>query len=284
MNIMTAVPDSPATGTETVIRPRKGWINIDWAEIYRYRELLFFLTWRDILVRYKQTVLGVAWSVLQPVFMMVVFTVIFGRLAKIDSEGLPYAVYVYAGLLPWTFFSNAVSLSGLSLVNQQALLTKIYFPRLFVPTSSVGAGLVDLAISFLVYGVILAVYGIVPSAGIMWLPLLVVLTVLAALGFGYTLAALTVSYRDFRFLVPFMMQAMMYISPVVYPVTLVPEQYHWLLALNPMTGIIGAFRSAVLGTPWNPTTLIVSTLVTLVLFVFCLFFFRRTERRFSDIA
>ncbi|KGO35717.1 phosphate ABC transporter permease [Desulfobulbus sp. Tol-SR] len=270
--------------SEMIIRPRKGWINIDWAELYRYRELLFFLTWRDILVRYKQTVLGVAWSVLQPVFMMVIFTVIFGRLAKIDSEGLPYAVYVYAGLLPWTFFSNAVSLSGLSLVNQQALLTKIYFPRLFVPTSIVGAGLVDLAISFLVYGVILAVYGIVPSAGIMWLPLLVVLTVLATLGFGYTLAALTVSYRDFRFLVPFMMQAMMYISPVVYPVTLVPERYHWLLALNPMTGIIGAFRSAVLGTPWNPTTLIVSTLVTLVLFVFGLFFFRRTERRFADIA
>lgn len=283
---MTTISHSvtTATGTETVIRPRKGWINIDWAELYRYRELLFFLTWRDILVRYKQTVLGVAWSVLQPVFMMVVFTVIFGRLAKIDSEGLPYAVYVYAGLLPWTFFSNAVSLSGLSLVSQQALLTKIYFPRLFVPTSSVGAGLVDLAISFLVYGVILAVYGIVPSAGIIWLPLLVVLTVLAALGFGYTLAALTVSYRDFRFLVPFMMQAMMYISPVVYPVTLVPERYHWLLALNPMTGIIGAFRSAVLGTPWNPTTLIVSTLVTLMLFVFGLFFFRRTERRFADIA
>ena len=284
MNITTTAPDSAATGTETVIRPRKGWINIDWAELYRYRELLFFLTWRDILVRYKQTVLGVAWAVLQPVFMMVVFTVIFGRLAKIDSEGLPYAVYVYAGLLPWTFFSNAVSQAGLSLVNQQALLTKIYFPRLFVPTSSVGAGLVDLAISFLVYGVILAVYGIVPSAGIIWLPLLVVLAVLAALGFGYTLAALTVSYRDFRFLVPFMMQAMMYISPVVYPVTLVPERYHWLLALNPMTGIIGAFRSAVLDTPWNPTTLVVSTLVTLVLFVFGLFFFRRTERRFADVA
>ena len=281
---MTTVPNSATTGAETVIRPRKGWINIDWAELYRYRELLFFLTWRDILVRYKQTVLGVAWAVLQPVFMMVVFTVIFGRLAKIDSEGLPYAVYVYAGLLPWTFFSNAVSQAGLSLVNQQALLTKIYFPRLFVPTSSVGAGLVDLAISFLVYGVILAVYGIVPSAGIIWLPLLVVLTVLAALGFGYTLAALTVSYRDFRFLVPFMMQAMMYISPVVYPVTLVPERYHWLLALNPMTGIIGAFRSAVLDTPWNPTTLVVSTLVTLVLFVFGLFFFRRTERRFADVA
>lgn len=269
---------------EIVIRPRKGWINIDWAELYRYRELLLFLTWRDILVRYKQTVLGVAWAVLQPVFMMLVFTVIFGKLAKIDSEGFPYAVYVYAGLLPWTFFSTAVGQSGLSLVNQQNLLTKIYFPRLFVPTASVGAGLVDLAISFVVYGLILAVYGVVPSVGIVWLPLLTLLTVLAALGFGYTLAALTVSYRDFRFLIPFMLQAMMYISPVVYPVNLVPDRYHWLLAINPMAGIIDAFRAAILGTPWNVTTLSVSGSVTVVLFLFGLFFFRKTERRFADIA
>nr|WP_321465549.1 ABC transporter permease [uncultured Desulfobulbus sp.] len=269
---------------EILIRPSKGWINIDWAELYRYRELLMFLTWRDILVRYKQTVLGVAWAVLQPVFMMLVFTIIFGRLAKIDSLGLPYAVFVYAGLLPWTFFSTAVSQSSLSLVNQQNLLTKIYFPRLFVPSASVGAGLVDLAISFVVYGVILATHGIVPSAGVMWLPLLILLTILAALGFGYTLAALTVSYRDFRFLIPFMLQAMMYISPVIYPVKLVPSQYHWLLAINPMTGIIDAFRAAILGTPWNPTTLVVSTLVTIGLFLFGLFFFRKTERRFADIA
>lgn len=269
---------------EIIIRPRKGWINIDWPELYRYRELLVFLTWRDILVRYKQTVLGVAWAVLQPVFMMLVFTIIFGRLAKIDSQGLPYAVFVYAGLLPWTFFSTAVTQSGLSLVNQQNLLTKIYFPRLFVPTASVGAGLVDLAISFTVYGVILAIYGVVPSAGIIWLPLLILLTIVAALGFGYTLSALTVSYRDFRFLIPFMLQAMMYISPVIYPVTLVPSQYHWLLAINPMTGIIDAFRAAILGTPWNPTTLAVSTAVTIGLFLFGLFFFRKTERRFADIA
>ena len=269
---------------EILIRPRKGWINIDWQELFRYRELLVFLTWRDILVRYKQTVLGVAWAVLQPVFMMLVFTIIFGRLAKIDSQGLPYAVFVYAGLLPWTFFSNAVSQSGLSLVNQQNLLTKIYFPRLLVPTASVGAGLVDLTISFAVYGVILAIYGVVPSAGIIWLPVLILLTIIAALGFGYTLAALTVSYRDFRFLIPFMLQAMMYISPVIYPVTLVPSQYHWLLAINPMTGIIDAFRAAILGTPWNPTTLLVSTLVTIGLFLFGLFFFRKTERRFADIA
>lgn len=267
-----------------LICPRKGWINIDWAELYCFRELLVFLTWRDILVRYKQTVLGVAWAVLQPVFMMIVFTVIFGRLAKIDSEGFPYAVFVYAGLLPWTFFSSAVSQSGLSLVSQQHLLTKIYFPRLFVPTASVGAGLVDLSISFMVYIVILAYYGIMPSAGVVWLPVLVLLTIMAALGIGYTLAALTVSYRDFRFIVPFMMQAMMYISPVIYPVNLVPAQYHWLLALNPMAGIIDAYRSAILGLPWNFTTLCISTIVTIGLFVFGLFFFRKTERRFADIA
>nr|WP_320010657.1 ABC transporter permease [uncultured Desulfobulbus sp.] len=269
---------------ETFIRPRKGWINIDWAELYRYRELLFFLTWRDILVRYKQTALGIAWAILQPVFMMLVFTVIFGKLAKIDSQGFPYAVFVYAGLLPWTFFSNAVSQSGLSLVNQQNLLTKIYFPRLFVPTASVGAGLVDLTLSFVVYGFILFCYGISPSPDVIWLPLLVLLTVLATLGFGYTLAALTVSYRDFRFLIPFMLQAMMYISPVIYPVKLVPSQYHWLLAINPMTGIIDAFRAAILGTPWNLITLLVSTTVTIGLFLFGLFFFRKTERRFADIA
>lgn len=268
----------------TLIKPRKGWISIDWKELYRYRELLFILTWRDILIRYKQTVLGVAWAILQPVFMMVVFSVVFGRLAKIDSQGLPYPIFVYAGLLPWTFFSNAVSQAGLSLVNQQQLLTKIYFPRLFVPTSSVGAGLVDMCLSYVVYAILFAIYGIVPSSGIIWLPLLTLLTVMASLGFGYTLAALTVSYRDFRFVIPFMMQAMMYISPVVYPVTMVPERYHALLAINPMTGIIDAYRSAILGTPWNYTTLVVSTIVILTSFTFGLFFFRKTERRFADIA
>lgn len=269
---------------QIIIKPRKGWIGINWNEVYQYRELLMFLTWRDILVRYKQTVLGVAWAVLQPVFMMLIFTVIFGRLAKIDSEGYPYAVFVYAGLLPWTFFSTAVSQSGMSLVNQQHLLTKIYFPRLFVPTASVGAGLVDLAISFVIYGVILAVYGIVPSVGLVWLPLLVLLTIMAALGFGYTLAALTVSYRDFRFVVPFMIQAMLYISPVIYPVTIIPEKYHWIMALNPMTGIIDGYRSAILGKPWNMTILSISASVTIVLFVFGLFYFKKTERRFADIA
>lgn len=281
--------DVPAEETErglplTVIEPRRGWISIDWKELWEYRELLYFLTWRDVKVRYKQTVLGVAWAVLQPVFSMVIFTVIFGTFAKIPSDGLPYAVFCYAGLLPWMFFANSVTQGGQSLVNQRHLLTKIYLPRLFVPTASIGAGLVDFAISFGVYAVILLIYGIVPSWQIIFLPLLVLLTVLAAMGFAYTLAALTVAYRDFRYVVPFMIQAMMYLSPVVYPVSIVPQQYHWLLALNPMAGIIDGYRSAILGRPWNFTTLGISVLVTLLLLMFGLFYFRKTERRFADIA
>jgi lipopolysaccharide transport system permease protein len=268
----------------TKIKPRTGWIDINWKELFQYRELLFFLIWRDILVRYKQTVLGIAWAVLQPVFMMLVFSVIFGRLAKISSEGFPYAVYVYAGLLPWTFFANAVTQSGQSLISQQHLLTKIYFPRLFVPTASVGAGLVDLAISCLVYAGILFYYGIVPSINVLFLPLLVCLTVIAALGFGYTLAALTVTYRDFRFVIPFMIQVMMYLSPVVYPVTMVPEKFHLYLAINPMTGIIHAYRSAILGTPFNPEMFAISVSVAFILFIYGLFYFRKTERRFADIV
>lgn len=278
---------TPPDGTDTrefVIQASSGWMPIDWKELVAYRELLYFLVWRDLKVRYKQTVLGVAWAVLQPVFSMIVFTIIFGRLAKIDSEGFPYAVFVYAGLLPWTFFSSAVGLAGQSLINQQNLLTKIYFPRLFIPTASIGASLVDMGISFLVYMLILAWYGVVPSWQMVYLPGLVLVTAIAVLGFGYMLAALTVSYRDFRFVIPFMLQAMMYISPVVYPVSMVPERYQWLLALNPMAGIIDAYRSAILGKPWNLTTLAVSAIVSAGLFTFGLFYFRRTERVFADIA
>lgn len=267
-----------------VIRARKGWIGIDWKSLWHFRELLYFLVWRDLKVRYKQTVLGVAWAVLQPVFSMIVFTIIFGRLAKIDSEGFPYAVFVYAGLLPWTFFSSAVALAGQSLINQQNLLTKIYFPRLFIPTASIGASLVDMGISFVVYMVILAAYRVMPSWQIVFVPGLVMLTVMTVLGFGYLLAALTVSYRDFRFVIPFMLQVMMYVSPVVYPVSMVPARYQWVLALNPMAGIIDGYRSAILGKPWNLGTLAVSALAGAMLFVFGLFYFRKTERVFADIA
>ena len=266
------------------IQPRSGWIPIDWKELWEFRELLYFLIWRDVKVRYKQTVLGVAWAVLQPVFSMVIFTIIFGKFAKIPSENLPYAVFVYAGLLPWMFFSQAVTMGGQSLVNQQHLLTKIYLPRLFVPTASTGSGLVDLAISFGVYAVILLVYQITPSWQVVFVPLLVLLTIVAALGFAYTLAALTVAYRDFRYVVPFMVQAMLYLSPVIYPVSIIPPRFHWLLALNPMAGVIDGYRSAILGKPWNFTTLTVSTLSAMLLLTFGVFYFRKTERRFADIA
>ncbi|MEW6250724.1 MAG: ABC transporter permease [Planctomycetota bacterium] len=269
----------------TLIRPRRGWVAIDWGELWRQRELLYFLVWRDVKVRYKQTVLGAAWAVIQPLFAMLVFTLIFGQFAKIPSEGQPYAVFVYAGLLPWTFFQNAVTNGGQSLINQQHLLTKVYLPRLFVPAASVGGGLVDLAISFGVYAVILLAYWQAPSWQVVFLPGLLLLTVLAALGLSFVLAALTVAYRDFRYVVPFLMQAMMYISPVVYPVELIPAKYQWLLGLNPMAGIIDGYRVAILGgREWNLTVLGASALTTLVLFVMGLFYFRRTERRFADIA
>lgn len=270
---------------ELRIEPQDGWVAIDWAELLRYRELLYFLIWRDVKVRYKQTALGVAWAILQPLFGMVIFTLIFGRLAGIQSEGnLPYAVFVYAGLLPWTFFANGVSQAGQSLVNQQHLLTKVYFPRLLVPTASFGVALVDFVISLGLFACIMALYRVVPSWGVFLLPLLALFTTLAGLGVSLLLAGLTVRYRDFRFVIPFMLQAWMYLSPVVYPVSLVPERYRWALALNPMAGIIDAYRSAILGTPWKPQTLAISATVALILFVLGLFYFRKTERHFADIV
>ena len=279
-----SAPSREASIPEIVIRPRKGWISIDWAEILRYRGLLYFLVWRDVKVRYKQTVLGAAWAIIQPVFSMIIFSIIFGSFAKIPSRGLPYPIFVYAGLLPWTFFANAVRLSGMSLVNQSHLLTKIYFPRLFVPTASVGAGLVDFALSFGVYIGIMLWYMRLPGLTVLLLPLLVLLTILTALGTGYLLAGLTVTYRDFRFVIPFMMQAWMYASPVVYPVTLLPEKYRWIMAMNPMSGIIGGFRSTLLNQAIDWSALGISSLVAISIFLFGLFNFRRVERRFADIA
>ena len=268
----------------TVIRPRAGWIAIDWRELWETRELLAILVWRDVSVRYKQTVLGLAWAVLQPVFTMAVFSIIFGNLAKMPSQGVPYPIFVYAGLLPWMFLSAAVTGASQSLVNQQSLLTKIYLPRLFVPASSVGGGLVDLLVSFGVFACLMAWYRIAPGWGTLAVPGLVLLTVVAALGVGLTLAALTVTYRDFRYVIPFMVQAWMYLSPVIYPVSLVPPEWQLLLALNPMVGIIDGFRSALLGVPWNLPALAVSAVAAIVALLYGLFYFRKTERRFADVA
>jgi len=269
---------------ELIIQPTKGWLALNFQELLHYRELLYFLVWRDLKVRYKQTSLGVAWAVLQPLLNMLIFTAIFGRLAGIKSDGDPYPVFVFAGLLPWMFFSNAVSQGGQSLVNQQHLLTKVYFPRLFVPLASVGGGLVDLLISLGVYGIVLAWYLRFPSWGIVFLPVLIVLTVIATSGVSVILAALTVSYRDFRFVIPFMIQVWMYLSPVIYPLSAVPKRFQLIYALNPMAGVIDAYRASILGTPLHYGALGMSVVLSVGLFVFGMFYFRKTERRFADIA
>jgi lipopolysaccharide transport system permease protein len=281
---MSGVKILEATDHEIVIRQRKGWIGVNWKELFNFRELLYFLTWRDVKVRYKQTTLGVAWAVLQPLMTMAIFTIIFGRFAKIPSEGLPYSVFVFAGLIPWMFFASGVAAAAQSLVSQQQMLTKVYFPRLFVPTASIGVFFVDMLVSFGLYALILAFKQVVPSWQVVLLPAVVLLTVMVTLGIGYTLAALTVLFRDLRHTVPFLIQILMFMSPLIYPVRMFSPPVQWILALNPMSGVIEAFRSCILGTPWNLQTLASSVVMGVTMLAFGLFYFRRTERVFADIA
>jgi lipopolysaccharide transport system permease protein len=276
--------DDIAHAHELVIRPRTGWIGIDWGEMWTHRELLGFLIWREFSVRYKQTILGPAWAILQPVIMMAIFSVIFGRFAKIDSEGFPYPVFVFAGLIPWSLFSQGMPQAALSLVNQQQLLTKVYFPRLFVPIAAGAVFLVDLMISLVFYAGVLLYYGVVPSWGTIWLVFLIPLTIVATLSIGVTLAALTVFYRDFKHVIPFLTQILMYMTPVVYPAKLVGSRWQVLFSLNPMFGIVTAYRSAILGTDWNFPTLAISTASAVTLLLFGMFYFRKVERRFADFA
>jgi lipopolysaccharide transport system permease protein len=279
-----AVGDAPDRVEEIVIRPRPGWIGVNWREMWSQRELLFFLVWRDISVRYKQTVLGVAWAVVQPLLTMVIFTLIFGRFANIPSEGVDYPVFVFAGLIPWTLFSQGLSASALSLINQQNLMTKIYFPRLFVPIAAAGVFVVDLLISLVIYAALLLYYGVAPSWGVVWLPALVLLTFVATLGPGITLAALTVFYRDFKHIVPFMIQILMYVSPVIYPVSMIGRRWQLILSVNPLFGIISGYRSAILGRSWDFPLLAISTASAVLLFIFSVYYFRKTERQFADFA
>lgn len=274
----------PATAHEIVIEPRPGWIAIDWREMYTQRELLFFLIWRDISVRYKQTVLGSAWAILQPLMLMMIFTFFFGRFVQIEHGPAPYPVFVFAGLIPWTLFSQGFPQAGLSLINQQNLLTKVYFPRLFVPVASACVFLVDLCYSLAIYAVVLWYYDYPPAWTVVFVPFLMALTLAATLGLGITLAALTVFYRDFRHLVPFLVQIIMYVTPVIYPAWLIPGKYHYVLALNPMFGLVTAYRSAILGYRWDFNCLLISSVSAVATFVFAAFYFRRTERAFADFA
>jgi lipopolysaccharide transport system permease protein len=268
---------------ETVMRPNQRGLALK--EAYARRELLYFLILRDIKIRYKQTVLGVAWAVLVPMMQVVIFSVVFGRYAAIKPDGnYPYPLFVLAGLVPWTFFAQSVTQGGQSLVNQQQMLTKVYFPRLFVPTGAVGGCFVDFLISLVVFAVALAWYRFTPSWQVIFVPILALFTIAATLGVVYLLSALTVTYRDFRHIVPVLVQALMYLSPVVYPVQLFPARYQWLLGLNPLSGFIDGFRSAVLGKPWNFPTLLTSVASTFAFLLVGAMYFRATERRFADIA
>ncbi len=267
----------------TIIEPRRGWHMLNWRELWAYRELLWVLTARDIKVRYKQTVLGAGWAIIRPLLTMIIFSVVFGQFAKMPSDGFPYPVFVYAALLPWTFFAAAISTSGQSLVGSANLVSKVYFPRLIIPLSSIGAGLIDLAIST---GVLLGMmlwFGVGFTWHLLAAPLLLIGVVFTALGVGTLLSALTVAYRDFTHLTPFLVQIWMYITPVIYPVSLVPEKWQWLLYVNPMTGLIEAFRSAFLGKSFDLPGIAISLSVAVVVFAIGVAYFERVERRFADI-
>jgi lipopolysaccharide transport system permease protein len=268
------------------IERSKSWSIADSRDLWAYRELLYFLTWRDIKVRYKQTLLGVAWVIIQPVATMLIFTLLFGRLAGLDQRtgGVPYPIFAFTGLLPWTFFSAAVAASGNSLVNNTHLISKVYFPRVMIPAATVAAGLLDFGLSFAVYIGMMAYYGVGVTWRVLLLLPLVALVVVLALGVGLLLSAVNVKYRDIRHALPFTMQIWMFASPVIYPLGIVPARWRSLLALNPMAGVIEGFRAALLGSgdiPW--TALATSATITIALLILSAYVFRRVERGFADI-
>ncbi len=266
------------------IRPSGRWAALNLRDVWEYRELLYFLTWRDIKVRYKQTVLGVAWVIFQPLLSMIIFAFVFGRVVGVPSDGIPYALFAYAGLLPWTFFSGAVTRSGNSLVGSANLITKVYFPRLIIPGAAVAAGLVDFGIAFVMLAVLMVYYAVPVGLGLLMLPVLVLLTTLLALGIGMWTSALNVKYRDVQHILPFMITLGMFASPIIYPTSIVPLKWRWLFELNPLTGIIEGYRSALFGRPFNWGALGIATVVTLGLLVFAAYSFRSMEKEFADVV
>ena len=266
-----------------VIAPSQGWVPVRLGEIWEYRELLGLFVWRELKVRYKQTVLGVAWAIAQPLLTMAVFTVLFGRLARVPSDGLPYPLFAFCALLPWQLFAFALTESSGSVVRNDRLVTKVYFPRLIMPLAAVVVGLVDFAVSFGVLVVLMIWYGVMPGAAVWTLPVWVAVAALSALAIGLWLSALNVRYRDVRYTVPFLAQLWLLATPVAYPASIVPETWRPLVALNPMTGVVEGFRWALLGAPPPGMTALISLAVVAVLLVGGLFYFRRTERGFADV-
>ncbi len=267
------------------IEPSNGWVPLKLKELWNYRELLYFLIWRDVKVRYKQTVLGAAWAIIQPLFTMVVFSLFFGRLAKIPSDGVPYPIFSYAALVPWTFFANGLTQSSNSLVGSANLITKVYFPRLTIPIATVLSGLVDFLLAFVVLLGMMLFYGIWPKANIIWLPAFLLLSLVTSLGVGTWLSAMNVQFRDVRFVVPFIVQFWMLATPIAYPSSLLSEPWRTLYGLNPMVGVVEGFRWAMLGTSNAPTTsTIISSVVAILLLISGGFYFKRMEKSFADIV
>lgn len=270
--------------THISIVPARGWAALDLNEIWKYRELLYFLTWRDIKIRYKQTALGAGWAILQPVLTMVIFTVIFGYLADLPSEGFPYPIFTYTALLPWQLFAFSLTTSSNSLVGNQNLISKVYFPRLIVPISSVTAGIADFCFSFLVLLGMMLFYKMHFTWKLFTLPLFLILALLSAIAVGLWLSALNVKYRDIRYVVPFLTQFWMYATPVAYSISLIPEKWLWLYSLNPMVSVVEGFRWAILGdSSLNPQSMAISTIMVFILLVSGLFYFKRMEAEFADI-
>jgi lipopolysaccharide transport system permease protein len=280
-----AIPFMVEALPKIIIKPSRGWLTLRLNDLWQYRELLYFLTWRDIKVRYKQTVLGAAWAIIQPFFTMVVFTLFFGKLAKIPSEGVPYPIFSYAGLLPWTFFAQAMNQSSDSLVGNAHLITKVYFPRLVIPLSASLAPLVDFCIAFVVLIGMMFYYHIFPTVTLIWLPVFLLLAFATSLGVGLWLSALNVQYRDVRYTIPFLTQLWLFATPVIYPSSAVHGPWRILLGLNPMTGVVEGFRWALLGIGAAPGGMIYTSMGVALLLVFTgLIYFNRMEKTFADIV
>lgn len=277
--------EPPAALPVIVIEPSRGWVSLQLKELWAYRELLYFLTWRDIKVRYKQTVLGAAWAIIQPFLTMVVFSLFFGRLAGIPSDGVPYPVFTYAALVPWTFFANGLVQSSNSLVGSANLIKKVYFPRLTVPIAAVMSGVVDFVLAFVVLLGMMAFYGIMPTRNIIWLPLFLLLALVTSLGAGLWLSAMNVQFRDIRYIIPFLTQLWLFATPIAYPSSLVPVRLRPLYALNPMAGVVEGFRWALLGVDTQPGPMIfVSALAAVAMFIGGAYYFRRMEKTFADVV
>lgn len=269
---------------DLIIEPNKN-INKYWKEIWKYRELLYFLAWRDFLVRYKQTVIGIAWALLRPLLTMIVFTIVFGKIAKLPSNGIPYALLVFSAMLPWQFFASALSESSSSLISNASMISKIYFPRLVIPVSTIFVCLVDFALSFSILVLLMLWYQYIPPLSIFLLPIFLGIALFCSLGFGLWLSALNVKYRDFRYVIPFIVQFGLYISPVGFKSDIVPENWKFIYSLNPMVGVIEGFRWSILGTNNNFlwTELILSVTISLIIFISGLWYFRKFERSFADV-